>query len=60
MSSTNYEANDYEHDLDLIIALHQLRILYLYTRSGCIEKDIQITQYPPLLAINPSLSVDLD
>ena len=44
MSSKKYEANGYEHDLDLIITLHQLCISYPYTRSGCIWRNIQITQ----------------
>ena len=44
MSSKKYEANGYDHDLDLIITLHQLCISYPYTRSGCIWRNIQITQ----------------
>ena len=36
-SSENYEANDYRHNLNLLIIRHQLCVLYPM-RSGCRKK----------------------
>ena len=41
MSSENYEANVFGHDLDLLITLHCSHVSHL-TRSGCREKSIRI------------------
>jgi hypothetical protein len=42
MSSENYEANGYGHDVDLLIISHSLHVSYT-TRVGRTEKNIQIT-----------------
>ena len=35
MSSENYEENGYEHDLDMLIISHQLRVSYPTRRENC-------------------------
>ena len=43
MSSNNYEANTYDHNLGLLIISHDLRVSYS-TRSGCRDKSVQIAR----------------
>ena len=42
MSSENDEANDYGHDVDLLIISHSMCVSYSMG-SGCREKSIRIT-----------------
>ena len=42
MSSKNYDAEGYGHNLDLLLTLHELRVSH-WKRSGCREKSIRIT-----------------
>ena len=56
MSSRIHEANDYGHNLNLLVILHELQVSYP-TRRGSREKSIQITHVYLRPVTSPNFSI---